>query len=265
MYTTPQLVIKYLNFLLLASNPRGHGIHSPFVFDFLKNVLQDKTLYKEYDYWTAWRNTMLANKTKLSLTDIGAGSRSGSYTDRSVSSIAKTAAKSPATAKLFFRIVRYYKPETILELGTSLGLSSAFFSLARPTASIHTIEGVGAIAEVAKRNFINWNCTNVQLKFGNLDQVLVELLKQVKSPDLVFMDGNHQEEATKRYFLELLPFISNNTIIIVDDIRWSRGMENAWSFIQSQEQVRMTLDFFHFGIVLFRPSFLAKSHFRIRF
>lgn len=265
MYTTPQLVIKYLNFLLLASNPQGHGVHSPFVFDFLKNVLQDKAWYEEYACWTAWRKSMSATKTKLSVTGIGAGSRSGNYTDRSVSSIVKTAAKSPATAKLFFRMARYYKPETILELGTSLGLSTAFFSLACPTASIYTIEGVKSIAELAKQNFTAWNCFNVQLKFGNLDQVLIELLKQVKSPDLVFMDGNHQEEATKRYFLELLPFISNNTIIIVDDIRWSRGMENAWSFIQSQEQVRMTLDFFHFGIVLFRPSFLAKSHFRIRF
>ncbi|MFM7511571.1 MAG: O-methyltransferase [Bacteroidota bacterium] len=265
MFTTPQLAIKYFNFFLHAASPHGHGIHSPFVFDFLKNVLQDKSFYKEYIPWNTWRKEMLSNERVLSVSEIGAGSRRGNSTSCTIASLAKTAAKRPITAKLFFRMARYYKPKTILELGTSIGLSTSFFSLACPLASVHTIEGVASIAEVAKQNFSNWNCPNIKLRVGNLDHVLVDLLEKMDSPDLVFMDGNHQEEATKRYFLQLLPFLSKESILIIDDIRWSQEMENAWSYIQLHEQVRMTIDFFQFGVVLFSPAFLEKSHFRIRY
>jgi predicted O-methyltransferase YrrM len=88
---------------------------------------------------------------------------------------------------------------------------------------------------------------------------------RISKPDLVFMDGNHQEEATKRYFLQLLPHISSTSMIIVDDIHWSHGMEKAWSFIQTHKMVNLTIDFFQFGVAFLDPAFLGKSHFKIRY
>lgn len=265
MFTTTQLAIRYFKFLLRASNPRGHGVHSPFVFDFLINVLQDKKAYQEYAVWATWRTSLLSSKTVLEVSEIGAGSRLGNFTHRSLSSLVRTAAKRTRTAKLFFRMARYYQPKTILELGTSMGLSSAFFSLACPSAAIYTIEGVESIANRAKQNFEDWRCTNIRVLTGNLDHALTDLLHQVESPGLVFMDGNHQEESTKRYFLQLLPYLDSSAMLIVDDIHWSLEMETAWAFIQSHEKVRLTIDFFEFGVVFFDSSFLEKSHFKIRY
>jgi hypothetical protein len=94
---------------------------------------------------------------------------------------------------------------------------------------------------------------------------LCELMGRISKPDLVFMDGNHQEEATKRYFLQLLPHISSTSMIIVDDIHWSHGMEKAWSFIQTHKMVNLTIDFFQFGVAFLDPAFLGKSHFKIRY
>jgi len=137
--------------------------------------------------------------------------------------------------------------------------------LACPASTIYTIEGVDSIAEKAEENMADWGCKNVRIEKGNLDTNLCELLVRISKPDLVFMDGNHQEEATKRYFLQLLPHLSDTSMLIVDDIHWSTGMEEAWFFIQSHERVTLTLDFFQFGIVLLNPTFLGKSHFRIRY
>ncbi len=265
MFTSAQLLVKYLDFLLRASNSKGHGIHSPYVFDFVTKVLQDKTSYQEYEIWNAWRQSLLIDFTLLPVQEIGAGSRYGKSNIRSVSSLAKTAAKTPRTAKFIFRIARYCQPQTILELGTSLGLTAGFFSLACPASSIYTIEGVDAIAEKAKENMADWGCKNVRVEKGNLDTTLCELMGRISKPDLVFMDGNHQEEATKRYFLQLLPHISSTSMIIVDDIHWSHGMEKAWSFIQTHKMVNLTIDFFQFGVAFLDPAFLGKSHFKIRY
>lgn len=265
MFTNTQLLFRYFNFLLRASNPKGHGIHSPFVFDFLTKVLQDNTSFREYAVWNRWRQSLLSNHDLLPVNEIGAGSRAGSFSTRTVSSLTKIAAKTPRTAKFFFRIARYYNPSTILELGTSLGLSTGFFSLACPTSSIYTIEGVDAIADRAKRHFAEWNCENVVVEQGNLDTCLQGLLNTIPSPDLVFMDGNHRQDATLRYFTQLLPYLSATSMIIVDDIHWSTGMEKAWSVIKTHDRVRLTIDFFQFGVVLFNPSFLGKSHFSIRY
>jgi predicted O-methyltransferase YrrM len=265
MFTSAQLLVKYLDFLLRASNSKGHGIHSPYVFDFVTKVLQDKTSYQEYEIWNAWRQSLLIDFTLLPVQEIGAGSRYGKSNIRSVSSLAKTAAKTPRTAKFIFRIARYCQPQTILELGTSLGLTAGFFSLACPASSIYTIEGVDSIAEKAKENMADWGCKNVRVEKGNLDTTLCELMGRISKPDLVFMDGNHQEEATKRYFLQLLPHISSTSMIIVDDIHWSHGMEKAWSFIQTHKMVNLTIDFFQFGVAFLDPAFLGKSHFKIRY
>ena len=265
MFTSAQLLVKYLDFLLRASNSKGHGIHSPYVFDFVTKVLQDKTPYQEYQSWNAWRQSLLNDFTLLPVQEIGAGSRSGKSNIRSVSSLVKTAAKAPRTAKFIFRIARYCQPQTILELGTSLGLTAGFFSLACPASSIYTIEGVDSIAEKAKENMADWGCKNVRVEKGNLDTTLCELMGRISKPDLVFMDGNHQEEATKRYFLQLLPHLSSTSMVIVDDIHWSHGMEKAWSFIQTHKMVNLTIDFFQFGVAFLDPAFLGKSHFKIRY
>lgn len=102
MFTTTQLAFRYLKFLYRASNSRGHGVHSPFVFDLLIHVLQDKTDYNQYASWMSWRNSMLSSQEVLEIEEIGAGSRSESSSTRSIASLARVAAKSPRTARFFF-------------------------------------------------------------------------------------------------------------------------------------------------------------------
>lgn len=240
-------------------------MHSPFVYQFIKEVLRDKKKYPAYAQWGQWRKDLLLNQELVDLFEMGAGSRAGEEKQRSVSSLVKLAAKPPRIAKLLFRIVHYYQPTCILELGTSLGLSTAMFSLANPTAVIHTIEGIPSLASRAKVQFSEWGLSNCQVHQGSFDNLLPPLLERIPAPNLVYVDGNHRKEPTLRYFEILLEKLSSRSIIIFDDIHWSAEMEESWALIKKDKRVRCTIDLFYIGIVLLREEFIEPRHFKVRF
>ena len=162
-------------------------------------------------------------------------------------------------------MVRQYQPTTILELGTSLGISTSYLSLANPGASIITMEGASSIAAKARQNFNTLKLQNISIEEGNFDQTLSAVVSQISLLDIAFIDGNHRREPTESYFGQLLPKTHNDSILIFDDIHWSHGMEQAWETIKQHPSVRCTIDLFFIGIALFRQEFKEKQHFSIRF
>lgn len=265
MYSRWQLARKYFSYYLNASNSKGHGIHSPFVFDFIINVLNDKKKYAEYEKVEQCRKQLLNNPGILQVADLGAGSSINKKQERTIQSIAKNAAKPSKFGQLLFRIIKHYQPENVLELGTSLGITTSYLSLAKPDSHIMTVEGSAEIAGIARRNFINLSLSNVELVEGNFDNVLPGILKKLDSIDLAFIDGNHRKEPTIRYFEQILKKSTNNSILIFDDIHWSAEMEAAWDIISEHPATQCTIDLFFVGMVLFRKEFYEKQHFTIRF
>jgi predicted O-methyltransferase YrrM len=264
MYSPLKLGRKYLSYWLKSSNGKGHGIHSPFVFEFVTSVLNDRTRYPDYDTVERLRKKLLADKTPVPVEDYGAGSVAG-IGSRSVSGITANACKSPKYAQLLYRMARYYHPQYIVELGTSLGISTCYLAAADKDSIVITGEGNFVVASIAKNNFESLDLPNVRIIVGNFDNTLPEMVRSVPHIDLAFIDGNHQELPTIAYFHELLTKTSESSIIIFDDIHWSAGMEAAWQYIKNHESVMLTVDLFFFGIVFFRPEFKVKQHFTIRF
>ena len=265
MYSRAQLLLKYFQYYFTALNGKGHGMHSPFVFDFIVKVLNDKTVYPECKRVEALRDQLLNDHTILDVEDFGAGSMIDKKKKRSISSIAKNAAKPRKFGELLFRMIRYYQPVTILELGTSLGITTSYLSLAKPDARLITMEGSKEIADVAKRNFRNLEIRNIEIIEGNFDNTLSSLITHYSSVDLAFIDGNHRQEPTERYFRQLLTKANNNSIFVFDDIHWSGEMEAVWETIKNNAAVTCSIDLFFLGIVFFRKEFKEKQHFAIRF
>lgn len=265
MYSRFQLALKYLNYYFTASSRKGHGIHSPFVFDFIAKVLNDKTEYPEYDKVEKLRTELLHNSTVLKIEDFGAGSSASTGGRRTISSIAKNAAKSRKFGELLFRIIKYYKPSTILELGTSLGISTSYLSLADPGGRVITIEGAHEVLDIARENFSLMGLKNIETVEGNFDQVLEKIIAKLSAIDFAFIDGNHRREPTVRYFKQLLPGVGNESVIVFDDIHWSSEMEDAWIEIKDHTAVTCSIDLFFIGIVFFKREFKEKQHFNIRF
>lgn len=265
MYHAPYLAFKYLRYYLTSSNGKGHGTHSPFIFDFITKVLNDKSNYTEYKKAEELRRQLLNDSRVFIIEDFGAGSAVLKQHERSIKSIARNAAKSRKYGQLLFRIVKYYQPATILELGTSLGITTTYLSLASPASKIVTMEGAKELAEIAKRNFRQLEISNIELVKGNFDDTLPDVLNRTSTIDFAFIDGNHRQIPTENYFHLLLPHLHNDSILVFDDIHWSKEMEQAWETIKRSPDVRCTIDLFFIGIVVFRKEFREKQHFTIRF
>ena len=265
VYNSFQLTFKYLHYLATASNGKGHGIHSPFIYRFIKEVLNDRSQYEAYGKVEKLRQKLLNDKLLVNVNDFGAGSSVNKNERRSISSIAKNSAKSKKYGQLLFRMVKFYQPATILELGTSLGITSSYLALANTAAKFLTIEGSKEIASVAKQNFESLKIHNADSLVGNFDQVLNGIVNGLPSIDFVFIDGNHRKEPVLKYFQQLSSKININSIIVFDDIHWSREMEVAWEEIRKLPSVLCSVDLFFAGIIFFNPAFREKQQFKIRF
>ncbi len=264
MYGKLQLSFKYLYYWVRASNGKGHGVHSPFVFSFVKEVLNDHRGFYCFKTIEALREELKQNQTLLTVEDFGAGSNFTKFRQRSVSSIAASALKTKKFSQLLFRMVNYYQPKTILELGTSLGITTSYLACAKSDAKVITMEGSPEIASVARQNFAQLGIQNIQLIEGNFDVTLPQTLQTLSSLDFAFVDGNHRKEPTLAYFQQLLQKQNEHSIFVFDDIYWSEEMEEAWNEIKSHPAVTLTVDLFFIGLVFFRKENKAKQHFAIR-
>lgn len=265
VYSPLQAAAKYFKYYIHAANSKGHGTHSPFVFEFITKVMNDFTKYYDYERVETLRKKLLQDKTEIIVEDFGAGSATTNSNVRTIASIAKSAAKPKKFGQLLYRMVKYYGFGNVLELGTSLGITTAYLALADNTAKITTLEGCGNIAEMARRNFIDLGLNNVDIVRGNFDDTLEEVLIRNNPVDFAFIDGNHRQEPTERYFRQILPYTHNNSILVFDDIHWSAGMEAAWNNIVSHESVTAYIDLFYIGIISFRKEFKQKQEFAVRF
>jgi predicted O-methyltransferase YrrM len=127
------------------------------------------------------------------------------------------------------------------------------------------MEGSKEIADIAKRNFRNLEISNIEITEGNFDNTLSSVVSGLSSVDFAFIDGNHRQEPTERYFKELLIKTNNDSLLVFDDVHWSSEMEAAWETIKNNTAVTCSIDLFFIGIVFFRKEFKEKQHFIIRF
>ncbi len=279
------IVLAYIKFLFRSTNQ--HGVHSPFVYNLVTRCFYDRKKYSAYRILKNYRKSLLKDKRTIRIKDFGAGSRVFKSDERKVSKMAKTAGISPKRARLLNRLVRYLEVDTALELGTSLGLGTAAMA-AGNRVKITTIEGCPKTAAIAKEKFEEFNLKNIQLKVGRFEDFLKESANpksQIPNPkksdgadlesvpthfpilstqySLLYIDGNHRKDATLEYFENLLPVVHNDSVMILDDIHWSKGMEEAWEEIKAHPRVKVTIDTFQWGLVFFRRE-QEKEHFVIR-
>lgn len=257
-----KFLLSYLKYLIKSQT--RHDVHSPFVFDLVEKVINNKNELTGHNEIEKFRKELWRDETVLTITDLGAGSVRVPTKKRKVMEIAKTSLKSKKYASLLARLIRYFAPKTVIELGTSLGITTLYFSNASPGSAIYTIEGSPEIVRIARSNFNKVPSKNIESIQGNFDDELPALLQNINHADFVFFDGNHRKEATLKYFKMCLKYKTNESVFVFDDINWSEEMQEAWEEIKAHPEVSVTVDLFFQGIVFFRKE-LQKQDFIIRF
>ena len=251
---------SYFNFLLKSQNQ--HGLHSPFVYDLVTNCFYDKEDHEGYKMIKDYRNDLLRNKKIIEVTDFGAGSRVFKSNHRPVFSIAKNAGITLHRAKFLHRLTKYLNIRNALELGTSLGIASSAIA-ANKSTELTTIEGCPETAKIAQQQFQKYQLKNIDLEIDKFENQLEQIHQKKEKFDLVYFDGNHQKEATLKYFKTLLPSAQNDSVFIFDDIHWSKEMQEAWLEIIAHPEVQVSIDTFQWGLIFFRKE-QVKQDFTIR-
>ena len=241
-----------------------HSAQAPFLYEFITQVINKNDNDRNSKLIEQLRKELCQSKEIIKITDYGAGSHINKSKNRLIKDIAKNSAKNSKFGKLLYRVTKFYSPKNIVELGTSLGISTLYLAKAKQSSNVYTFEGCPETSKIALKNFNRMKANNITCILGDFKDTIKKELEKINSVDLVFIDGNHQEEATISYFEQCLKYSNNNTIFIFDDIHWSKGMENAWMYIKSHHRTTLTIDLFYIGIV-FLKSELSKENYIIRF
>lgn len=251
---------SFITFLIASTN--RHGVHSPFVYQLVTSCFNGQSNHSKLSTIHKIRKWLYSNHKSITISDFGSGSSVFNTNERKVSDIVKIAGITKKRAALLLRIIDYFNPKYILEIGTSVGLGTSVLSVGNPEAEIITLEGCENTAQIAKELFNHFHLNNIQLYLGNFENTLPLALKN-KKHDLIYFDGNHQKEATLHYFNLCLETTHNNSLFIFDDINWSIEMQEAWNEIKNRSEVTISIDTYFWGFVFFRKE-QKKQHFTIR-
>ncbi len=255
-------VLQYMRYRLVSSN--AHGLHSPFVFDLYNNVIRDETPFYVFSAIEKVRAKMLLSDEIIDVLDLGTGGKKTLHRKLPVSLIAKQYVKPARFGQLLFRLVNRFQPVHMLELGTSLGITSMYLAAPYSSSQLISVEGCPNTASVAKRNFLALKMKNIQQVTGEFSDVLPGILENIPQLDFAYFDGNHRKDATLHYFNECLSRHHEHSVFVFDDIHWSKGMQEAWKIIQQHPSVSCSIDLFYAGIIFFRKN-MSKQHFVLKF
>tara|TARA_B100000674_G_scaffold484007_1_gene488843 strand:+ start:123 stop:911 length:789 start_codon:yes stop_codon:yes gene_type:complete len=255
--------IKYLVYIITSKTK--HSIHSPYIYEFVTQVINKKSQNNKAEKEiNKLRKELGEDKTLIEILDLGAGSNITKSKYRSIKDIAKNSSMKPKFAKLIYRIINFYNINNIVELGTSLAISTCYIAKANKNAKIFTLEGCPKTAKIAQKNLEKMNIKNTKVIIGDFKDTLIKTLEEVKKIDLFVIDGDHKKDSTIHYFETCLRYCNNNTILIFDDIHWSNDMQKAWKHITNHPKTRVSVDLFFLGIVFIRSE-LSKENFTIHF
>jgi len=242
-----------------------YDVHAPLAFSFLGQVIEDKRHFYAFDWVQELRDGYTLDHTEIALTDFGAGSRTAAQKTRKIKDIARMSGSPKRFGEYLFKTVDWLNANRVLELGSNLGIGTSYLAAALPSdgklVSIDADENLikrarGAVKSIAPQ-------ADAILLLGTFVDQLDAALKELDTVDLAFIDGHHAEQATKDYFAQILLHCHEKSVIILDDIHWSPGMEAAWAWVKAQPQVTCSIDLFRWGVVFLDPSILVPQHLTI--
>lgn len=252
-----RIASDYVRFRLHARS--RYTIHSPFLFELVNEVFRDTRHFYAFDDIESIRDALLADDTIICEESFGEASKALPAGERRLSDIVRTGSLPAEYGRLLFRMVCRLRPGSILELGTAAGISTLYLASAAASVPVITLEGSRELSAIAQRQLEKMKLSNVRVLTGSFSDTLPQALQWMPHPGFVFIDGDHRKEALLDYLQRLMPCITAETVIVIDDIHWSDALLQAWQEIVMLPQVTLSLDLFRMGMLFFRKG-IKKQH-----
>ena len=275
---------SWLRHQLTAWNTGGEGVHSPYLFEWVRMVMMDKNSFYIWGEIERCREKMLRDERESEFVDYGSGKLKGENGKlkgengerRRVCDIARRSLAKRKYAQMLSRLVNWlgashrlengsgtaysleFRGLTIVELGTSLGVTTAYMAAMDSRNRVVTFEGCEAVANIAKENWKALNINNIECRIGKID--VEQLARDIEHLDVAFIDANHTYVSTCKYFDVLAGKVREKSVIVVDDIHYSEEMEKAWKAICADERVTSTIDLYQMGLVFFDKHYWKRNY-----
>lgn len=256
----------YTYILYLFKSRSRYTTHSPFVYEFIESTLKDKTGRDGFEKLNNYKQKTFNSRSQVETVDFGSGAGNKPYRTftMEIGKIAKRRTHSKKQLEDLYKISNYFKPSVTLEIGTAVGISSLYLKKGNKDGRLITMEGCAGLAYVAQKGFAINKFDDIEIVTGNFNNTLPELLTKLDTLDMVFFDGNHKKEPTLDYFNQCLKLANENSVFLIDDIYWSKGMTSAWNEIKNHPSVSFTIDIYWMGMVFFKKG-ITKQNFVIRY
>jgi hypothetical protein len=256
-------------------------VHSPFIYDFLTTVIRNKSDDRIVSHVESLRSEMYADSRSISIIDLGAGSLRMNGRVREVRDIARAAALPAKEAGLLTRMVQGasfahrslgeggehgaggMEQGIILELGTSLGVSTLAMALAAPERRVVTVEGCPSLAQIATANLTRHGAPNATVLNMEFSEALEKIRSDGEKVSFAFIDGNHKGKALAHYARKIAE-MGEEMIIIADDIRLTHDMYCGWKSIVREQLAPASMETLRFGILFFIRG-ITPGLYRIRY
>jgi len=230
-----------------------YKVHSPFVFKFVTDVFEDERFYHFMGVIEGYRRNLLGTGYKIN-TNKGT---------RSVNQIVKNQAISPKIGGILFKIVHEYKPNTVLELGTNLGVATLYQATAESSNQIITLEEDAAISATTQEYFKKLGTRNVELIGGEMGKTLPSALKKLGTVDQIYFNNFWGYEDSLTYFETCLPYLVPNTVFIVRTPYANEDSIKFWTEIKQHPSVKLSLDIYDLGLLFFRSEQKEVAHYSL--
>lgn len=240
-----------------------YSLQAPFIYDFYTKTIKSTGINPQFRTIQNIRLILESNENFIETHSFGTVSKINGKRLRQIKNIAKGGISEPKESELLYRICRDLEFANILELGTSLGITTLYLAQV-PGAVVTTFEGCTESLAIAKENFTNAGVENIEVVAGNIDTTLEKHVEKAEKIDFVFFDANHKLKPTMKYFEICLRKSHDKTIFVFDDIHWSGEMKQAWHLIRTNPVITLSIDLFKLGIVFVDPG-LTKQHYILAF
>lgn len=160
----------------------------------------------------------------------------GPYDDQSLIK-ALNGSKNHANGLILFDLAYEFGGGGVIELGTNLGISSAYMAsgLSEKNADDKLVTGEisGKRINIAKAIHEELGLQRIiSYVLGDFKDTLDAIFAEMIDWSLCFIDGDHTYEGTLRYYEKCASTSSGSRVAVFDDIEWSAGMKRAWAMIE---------------------------------
>ncbi len=254
-------ILSYIKHYFVAHR-RGHGVHSPFAYQLCEEVFYNKHPFYAFEQLEKLREQLLQDESLINMEDYGSGSQVFKAKQRKVKDIAIHGISTKLQSELLFRLMNFMHSEKALELGTSLGLNTLYMAMSNSNTKVISIDACEDLVEHAKAMAHKQKVDHIQFIHAKFDEALPQLISQSSKIDFVYIDGNHSYAASMQYFDSLLEIVQNNTVLVFDDIYWSKDMTKAWEEIKAHPKVKLSIDTFYSGFIFFKEEIKEKLQYQ---